>query len=55
MKIKVTIPDGTETIIIINDAPNQRDAMLVAMRMVTGYMVPPEGTEAVIIDLFARK
>jgi hypothetical protein len=54
MKIQGTAPDGTTTDIIVNDAPNQRDAKLIARRMVTGGMEPPEGTTAVIVDLYAR-
>ena len=54
MRIRVTTVEGKEETVIVN-GPNQRDAKLIAMREVTGFMVPPEGTFADIIDLYAHK
>lgn len=54
MQIRVTTSDGTQEDVFV-PGPNQRDATLMAMRIVTGYEVPPEGTTAEIVDLYAHE
>lgn len=54
MKIRVSLPQGSTVIGFVDHALNQRDALLIARREVSGTMAPPPEYEASIVDVYAH-